>query len=84
MTSGMTELTGELAAVEHVSTTVRCPACVVTLDLDDERPRLGMVRWKVVGDDRLRVGTAVQFDCANGHSSEDDGDLLRAFPRRRF
>ncbi|MGY1807691.1 hypothetical protein ACI8AF_10000 [Blastococcus sp. SYSU D00669] len=67
-----------------MSTTVKCPACVMTLDLDDDRPRLGMVRWKLAGDDRLLVGTAVQFFCANGHSSEEDPELLRAFRSRRF
>jgi|1185.fasta_scaffold45833_1 hypothetical protein len=89
MTSGMAEISqdaesAEQMSVEHVTTAARCPACVLTLDLDDERPRLGLVRWKIAVSARIRIGTAVHFDCPNGHSSEDDPDLLKAFHSRRF
>jgi hypothetical protein len=89
MTSGMAELSQDdrsvdQGVVELVTTAARCPACVLTLDLDDERPRLGLVHWRVAARARIRVGTAVHFVCPNGHSSEDDPDLLKAFYSRRF
>ena len=83
-------MTDSVAAVSEVgalgeprTTETPCPICVMTLSLDDERPRLGVVRWDIV-DLELKMGTAARFECPNGHSSDDDPDLLKAFPRRRF
>ena len=84
MTGGVADVANGATSVEHVTTAARCPACVLTLDLDDERPRLGLVRWDVDVSGHLRVGTAVRFDCPNGHSSDDDPALLKAFYSRRF
>jgi hypothetical protein len=58
---------------------------VMTLSLDDERPKMGTVRWKIVAADHgLRIGTAESFTCPNGHTSDEDPELLKAFPSRRF
>ncbi len=70
--------------VTLVETRTTCPACLMTLALDDERPKRGTVRWEFVSRFRLKMGTAVSFDCPNGHSSQHDPDLLKAFPSRRF
>jgi hypothetical protein len=52
--------------------------------LDDDRPKRGTVRWAVRRTGRLTTGVAVAFECPNGHSSEDDPALLKAFRRRLF
>jgi hypothetical protein len=54
------------------------------LSLDDDQPKFGTVRWKIVAHARLKLGTAVNFDCPKGHSSDEDPHLLKAFPSRRF
>jgi hypothetical protein len=82
MTAGAADVAADATSVEFVTTASRCPACVLTLALDDDRPRLGLVHWTIKGP--LRVGTAVHFVCPNGHTSEDDPDLLKAFHSRRF
>jgi hypothetical protein len=83
MTSGMAEVASD-ALAEQLTTPGRCPVCVTTLSLDDDRPRIGTVRWDVSGQARLRIGVAVGFDCPNGHSSDLDPTLLKAFHSRRF
>jgi hypothetical protein len=70
--------------VEYRTTEVPCLVCVTTLSLDDDQPKFGTVRWKVVAHARLRSGTAVSFACPNGHSSDIEPNLLKAFPSRRF
>jgi hypothetical protein len=61
-----------------------CVACVTSHALDDDRPKRGTVRWEVTRTGRLTTGVAVSFECPNGHSSEDDPALLKAFRRRLF
>jgi hypothetical protein len=84
MTSGMAQVALELAPAEQLTTEGRCPVCVLTLPLDDDRPRVGTVSWEISPSDRVRIGVAVRFECPNGHSSEDDPALLKAFRSRRF
>jgi hypothetical protein len=61
-----------------------CVVCLTTHSLDDDRPKLGSVRWAVRRTGRLLTGVPVAFQCVNGHSSEDDPALLKAFTRRLF
>ncbi|MDQ1662380.1 MAG: hypothetical protein QOJ68_2360 [Blastococcus sp.] len=84
MTSSLVEVADVAAAVEYRTTEVRCLVCVTTLPLDDDQQKNGTVRWKIVPRGRLTLGTAVSFDCPNGHSSDVDPHLLKAFPSRRF
>jgi hypothetical protein len=82
MTAGIAEV---VPSVELRVTEARCPVCVMTLSLDDEQPKIGAVHWRIAATDGgLRIGTAERFRCPNGHTSEDDPDLLKAFPSRRF
>jgi hypothetical protein len=84
MTSSVADVSATEAAHEHLTTKAPCLICMTTLALDDERSRVGVVRWSIASILGLRMGTAVGFECPNGHSSSDDPELLRAFPRRRF
>lgn len=81
MTSSVADAPEVLSFVE---TRAPCPACMTTLSLDDERPKRGTVRWELIAHARLKIGTAVTFECPEGHFSEDDPQLLKAFPSRRF
>jgi hypothetical protein len=83
MTSGMAEVASD-APAEQLTTPGRCPVCVTTLSLDDDCPRIGTVHWDISAQERLRIGVAVRFECPNGHSSDDDPTLLKAFHSRRF
>jgi hypothetical protein len=84
MTSTVVDLSKTEAEDEYRTTDVPCFICVTTLSLDDERSKVGAVRWRIAQDCRLRMGTAVSFECPSGHSSSDDPGLLKAYPRRRF
>ena len=84
MSSAIAESPVERGVVEHVTTDGACLECVTSRSLDDERPKLGTVRWEVREEGRLRRGRAIGFECRNGHSSEDDPALLKAFPSRLF
>jgi hypothetical protein len=84
VTNAVAETPVAVDAAEYRTTEVRCLVCVTTLALDDDQPKIGTVRWKVVAHARLKLGTAVSFDCPNGHSSDADPRLLKAFPSRRF
>jgi hypothetical protein len=84
MTSAVVGAPDESAAEEYRVTSVRCLTCVTTLSLDDDRPKMGTLRWRVTSNSRVTIGRAVSFDCPNGHSSATDPQLLRAFPSRRF
>lgn len=85
MTAGLAEVSAAANPVERREAPARCPVCVMTLPLDDERPKMGTVRWKIVSAGRgLRIGTAESFACPNGHTSDDDPELLKAFLSRRF
>ena len=70
--------------VNSVETRKPCPVCMTTLSLDDEQSRMGTVRWEISPHARLKVGTAVAFECPNGHSSQQEPNLLKAFPSRRL
>ena len=70
--------------ISYRNTELPCLVCVTTTSLDDDRPRLGTVRWRVAPYYSLKRGTAVGFNCPQGHSSEADPELLRAFPSRTF
>ena len=84
MTSSVVDVSKTEAADEYRTTEMPCVICMTTLSLDDERSRVGAVRWRIAPDFGLRMGTAVSFECPNGHSSSDDPGLLKAYPRRRF
>ena len=84
MTSHVAAVSESEAAYEYRTTEMPCLICMTALPMDDEQSRVGVVRWRVASDPGLRMGTAVSFECPNGHSSNDDPELLRAFPRRRF
>jgi hypothetical protein len=85
MTAGIAEVSAGATRIELRTTSARCPVCVMTLSLDDEQPKVGTVRWRVVSArSGLEIGTAESFECPNGHTSADDPALLKAFPSRRF
>ena len=84
MTSSVAEVSEAEASAEYRTTGVPCLICVTTLSLDDDQSKTGKVRWKVVASVRVQMGTAVSFECPQGHSSEADPELLKAFPPRRF
>ena len=84
MTSSVADVSETEALAECRTTEVPCLVCVMSLSLDDDQPKVGRVRWKVVANSRLKMGTAVSFECPQGHSSEADPELLKAFPPRRF
>lgn len=85
MTAVVAEVSAAGISFELRTAEARCPVCVMTLSLDDERPKVGTVRWKIVSTGSgLQIGTAESFECTNGHSSADEPELLKAFPSRRF
>ena len=84
MTSSVADVSEAEAPAECRTTEVPFLVCVTTLSLDDDQPKTGMVRWKVDANFRLKTGVAVSFECRQGHSSEADAELLKAFPPRRF
>jgi hypothetical protein len=84
MTTGVAEASEAPTSAEYRTTETLCLLCVTTLPLDDEKPKTGEVRWRITARARLTIGTAVSFHCPNGHSSEQDPHLLKAFPSRRF
>lgn len=85
MTSGVAEDVAETDLVTGFRTTeLPCVVCLTTMSLDDEQPKLGTVRWQVSPYFGLRRGKAVGFSCPQGHSSDGDPELLKAFPSRTF
>ena len=88
ITKGMTTVAPDVAGaqdgIEQRTTEAPCLVCVTTASLDDERPKTGTVQWEVTARFRLKTGTAVRFECPNGHSSAADPELLKAFPPRLF
>ncbi len=84
MTSSVADVAEGEAPAECRTTEVPCLVCVMTLSLDDDQPKTGIVRWNIVPHFRLKMGTAVSFECPQGHSSKADPELLKAFPSRRF
>ena len=84
MTSSVADVSEAEFPPEWRATEAPCLVCVTTSSLDDDQPKTGMVRWKVVANFRLKTGIAVSFECPQGHSSEDDPELLKGFPPRRF
>jgi hypothetical protein len=83
--SGLVEVSSVHPTVEFRTTERRCVTCLTTRSLDDEGPTLGTVRWKISsGDSGVKIGIAVNFQCLNGHTSDDDPQHLKAFPSRRF
>jgi hypothetical protein len=82
---GLVAVSSVDATVEYRTTERRCVTCLTTRSLDDEGPTLGTVRWRIsAGDSGVKIGTAISFECLNGHTSEDDPQLLKSFPSRRF
>ena len=84
MTSSVADVSEAGAPTECRTTEAPCLVRVTTSSLDDEQPKTGMVRWRIRSDIGPRIGTAVGFECPQGHSSEVDPELLKAFPSRRF
>ena len=84
MTSSTAEVRTDVGPAVQVATEMRCPVCVITLPFEDERPRVGTVTWEIPPHPVVRIGVAVRFECPNGHCSDDDPGLLKAFRSRRF
>jgi hypothetical protein len=84
MTSGLTEVASAAGTTGYRTTEGPCPVCVFASSLDDDEPKLGTVRWELRRRGRLTTGVAVDFHCRNGHTSDDDRGLLKAFPSRLF
>ena len=84
MTSAVVGPSDTSAAEDYRMTSVRCLTCVTTMPLDDDRPKMGTLRWRVATDSTVTIGRAVSFYCPNGHSSDTDPQLLKAYPSRRF
>jgi hypothetical protein len=79
MTSGVAD---DLA--EYTDTELPCVVCLTTMSLDDDQPKTGTVRWQITPYFGLKRGRAIAFHCPQGHSSEVDPQLLKAFPSRTF
>jgi hypothetical protein len=89
MTSGVVDdLPGDLVeaatGAEYRTTEQPCVVCLTTMSLDDDRSKLGTVRWRIAPYFGLKRGTADDFRCPQGHSSDGDAELLKAFPSRTF
>ncbi len=85
MTTDVVDVSTAGCTADFRTTDRRCVMCLTTRSLDDDRPTLGTVRWQVVSHESgVKIGTAVHFECQNGHSSEEDPAILKAFPSRRF
>jgi hypothetical protein len=85
MTSGVTDVAEPSASrAEYRTTESLCVVCLTTLSLDDDQPRSGTLRWEITPYFGLKRGKAVGFQCPQGHTSEDDPELLKAFPSRTF
>ena len=84
MTDVLVDASEATAPPEYLTTRRPCPVCMTNLPLDDDQPKTGTVRWRISSTVRVRTGRAVGFECPNGHSSDDDTELLKAFPPRRF
>lgn len=85
MTNEVADDAAEVEAGIHFRTTeLPCVVCLTTMSLDDDQPKLGTVRWQIAPYFGLKRGKAVGFQCPQGHSSENDPELLKAFPSRTF
>ncbi|MDQ1662046.1 MAG: hypothetical protein QOJ68_2026 [Blastococcus sp.] len=89
MTIGIVdELDGDLeesrTSLEFRSTELPCLICLTTMALDDDRRKLGTVRWQLSPYFGLTRGKAISFQCPQGHTSDGDPELLKAFPSRTF
>lgn len=84
MTSGVDLAETETDEGEYHTTDMPCVVCLTTLSLDDDQPRLGKVRWQLRPYFGLRRGKPVAFSCPQGHSSDADPELPKAFPPRTF
>ncbi len=84
MTSSVADVPETEVAHEYRTTEAPCVVCMTALPMDDERLRVGVVRWRIASNSGPRMSMAVGFECPNGHSSTDDPELLKAFPRRRI
>ena len=62
MTSAASGSSDTSTSEDYRVTSVRCLTCVTTLLLDDERPKMGTLRWKVTTDSTVTIGRAVSFD----------------------
>ena len=84
MANALDSLVAEDSAVTYRTTEGPCLSCVLSHSLDDLRPKLGSVTWAVRRTGRLATGTPTSFACPNGHTSDDDPALLKAFQSRLF
>lgn len=84
MSDGLIGSLPDGAAVEIRTSEAPCVVCVTSSSLDDERPKVGTVRWTVHQQGRLRVGAPIAFECPNGHSTQEDPALLKSFRSRLF
>ncbi len=55
MTSSVAEVSAVEAPAEYRTTGAPCLICVTTLSLDDDQPKTGKVRWRIVPNVRLQM-----------------------------
>ncbi len=84
MSSGVADVAEPTTRTEYRTTERPCVVCLTTLSLDDDQPKFGTLRWEIAPYFGLKRGKAVGFECPQGHTSEDDPELLKAFPSRTF
>jgi hypothetical protein len=84
MVHRLAHVASEETAVTSRTTEGPCITCVLSHSLDDDRPKLGTVTWVVRQVGRLATGIPTHFGCPNGHTSDDDPALLKAFQSRLF
>jgi hypothetical protein len=84
MGTGVTTELAENSAVAYRATEGLCITCGLSRGLDEDRPALGTITWAVGQAGRLATGSPVAFKCPNGHTSDDDPALLKAFHSRLF
>ena len=71
-------------ALEDRATDEPCLECILSRSWDDDTPSSGRVRWSLRRTGRLTIGTPISFECSQGHSSDADPALLKAFRSRLF
>jgi hypothetical protein len=84
MANAMAHVVGDGSAVTFRTTEGPCLTCVLAHSLDDDRPKLGTITWAVRPVGRLMTGVPTDFTCPDGHTSDDDPALLKAFQSRLF
>ena len=84
MSSAVAQASESETNPEYRTTELPCVVCLTTLSLDEEGSKLATVRWEIVPYFGLRLARAIALQCPRGHSSDDEPELLRGYPSRRF